>query len=115
VMARQRDDVYFMKSHIKCVRLYFYLKHILMECTNCRTFAQNISQSSLLESCLKALTIVLFDEKPIFISNCNVCYFNFILALKPWFYTQVVLFVSDYLILFLLTYLLLLSIFHGTV
>ena len=38
-------------------------------------------------------------------TNVNVCYFNFMLALQPWFYARVLLFVSDDLILFLLTYL----------
>ena len=45
---------------------------------------KSISQSLLLRSCLKALTIILLlflSKKCIFIIKCNVCYFNFILAL----------------------------------
>jgi len=48
------------------------------------TFVQNILQSLLLRSCCKVLTIVLLLillKKLIFITNCNVCYSNFILAL----------------------------------
>jgi len=43
----------------------------------------------LLRSCFNVSTIVLLSilsKKPIFITNYNVCYYNFILATKPRFY-----------------------------
>ena len=54
------------------------------------TLTKFLTVSLTLRSCFKALTItllLLFSKKCIFIINCNVCYFNFILALLPWFYT----------------------------
>jgi len=68
-------------------RLPLTVKHILVECTklyNVPTSAKNISQSLPLESCLKAMIIMLFlilSKKLIFTTNCNFCYFCFILAL----------------------------------
>ena len=52
---------------------------------------KSLSRSLLSRSCLEALTIILLlllAEKHIFFINCNVCYFNFILALQPCFYTS---------------------------
>jgi len=48
------------------------------------TFVQDILQSLLLRSCFKVSTIVLLLillKKPIFITNCNIYYSSFILAL----------------------------------
>jgi len=47
---------------------------------------KNILQSLMLETCLKALTIVLLlslSRKPIFITNCNVFHLSFVIV---WFY-----------------------------
>ena len=62
------------------------VKLILVEWNvpTCGTFIKNTSRCLLSQTCLKALTIVVWlilSKKPIFITNCDICYFNFILAL----------------------------------
>ena len=73
-------------SRLLCV-LSLTTKHIMVECSNLRDIRENSSWSALLRSCLKALITILFSifiKNTILITNCNVCYFNFILVLKPW-------------------------------
>ena len=61
-----------------------------------------------------SLPLLILLKKPIFITNCNVCYFNFISALYPWFYILILSFVNYHLILFLPTYLIHYLSFLGT-
>jgi len=53
------------------------------------------SVKELFESVENHILLLLLSKKHIFIINCNVCYFSFILALWPWFYTSFFIFVSS--------------------
>jgi len=60
------------------------VKHILVECTNLRDIREKYFTVSSVTDLFKSIdnhAIINFSKKPIFITNCNIRYFNFILAL----------------------------------
>jgi len=59
-------------------------KHILLESTHLRDTLEKFFAVSAVETLFQSVdnhTIIAFTKKHIFITNCNVCYFNSMLAL----------------------------------